>query len=134
MQNNIIRFILNMDYRASINNKELVKAGFLSVPDRVKQLQLGHVFKINKNISPKYLTCNFKKMNEDEDRVATRAKQHNFDLPRISPITFAFTAIKCWNALPDNIKAIKNEKAFKDNVKKQLRAEAEKTERCQFKK
>ena len=134
MQNKIVRFVLNLDYRASINNKELVKAGFLSVPDRVKQLQLGHVFKINKNISPKYLTCNFKKMNEDEDRVATRAKQHNFDLPRISPITFAFTAIKWWNALPDNIKAIKNEKAFKDNVKKQLRAEAEKTERCQFKK
>ena len=45
-QNKIIRFILNLDNRAHIGNQELEKAGFLQVPDRVKQLKLGHVFKI----------------------------------------------------------------------------------------
>ena len=46
MQNKIIRFISDLDSRAHIGNQELAKAGYLSVPDRVKQLKLGHVFKI----------------------------------------------------------------------------------------
>ena len=46
MQNKMVRFILKLDSRAHIGNDELVNAGFLSVVDRVKQLKLGHVFKI----------------------------------------------------------------------------------------
>ena len=46
MQNKIMRFILNLKSRASIRNKELSKAGFLNVKDRVKQLKMNHVFKI----------------------------------------------------------------------------------------
>ena len=52
MQNKIIRFISNLDNRAHIRNNELAKAGYLSVPDRVKQLKLGHVFKIRNGTSP----------------------------------------------------------------------------------
>ena len=33
VQNRIIRFILNLDYRSHIGNAELVKAGFLKVSD-----------------------------------------------------------------------------------------------------
>ena len=40
------RFILKLDSRAHIGNHELVNASFLSVVDKVKQLKLGHVFKI----------------------------------------------------------------------------------------
>ena len=37
MQNKITRFILDLDNRAHIGNQEFEKAGYLSVPDRVKQ-------------------------------------------------------------------------------------------------
>ena len=52
MQNKIIRFILGLDNRSHIGNDELNNAGFLKVPDRVKQLMLGHVFKIKKQNLP----------------------------------------------------------------------------------
>ena len=44
MQNKIIRFILNMKCRDSIRNKELLKAGYLDVSNRVKQMKMNHVF------------------------------------------------------------------------------------------
>ena len=59
------------------------KAGFLKVPDRVKQLKLGHVFKIKKKTCPFYLFTNFLSLNENETRGNTWAKANNFDKPRI---------------------------------------------------
>merc|ERR1711984_47654 len=73
-QNKMIRFILNLDNRAHIGNKERVKAGFLNVTDRVKQLKLGHVFKIKSKTSPYYLSTNFQRLNENENRIVTRAQ------------------------------------------------------------
>merc|ERR1712240_154563 len=54
MQNKMVRFILKLDSRAHIGNDELVRPGFLSVVDRVKQLKLGHVFKIKNKSCPIY--------------------------------------------------------------------------------
>ena len=45
MQNKMVRCILKLDNRAHIGNNELIKAGFLNVSDRIKRLNLGHVFK-----------------------------------------------------------------------------------------
>merc|ERR1712121_122730 len=59
MQNKMIRFILRLDNRAHIGNDELIRAGFLSVSDRIKQLKLGHVFKIWNKTCPSYLSENF---------------------------------------------------------------------------
>ena len=64
MQNKIIRFISDLDNRAHIGNQELAKSGYLSVPDRVKQLKLGHVLKISNGISPYYMSAHFQKLNE----------------------------------------------------------------------
>ena len=94
MQNKMIRFILSLENRSHIGNVELVDAGFLSVPDRVKQLQLGHVFKIKNKTSPKYLTENFVKLNENSNRIETRAKAYNFQVPRISTNTFVYSALR----------------------------------------
>ena len=58
-QNRTVRFILKLDNRSHIGNTELEKAGFLKVPDRVKQLKLGHVFKIKKKTCPFYLSTIF---------------------------------------------------------------------------
>merc|ERR1712121_580770 len=116
-QNKMIRFILNLDNRAHIGNKERVKAGFLSVTDRVKQLKLGHVFKIKNKTSPYYLSTNFQRLNEIENRPVTRGTANNFFRPRICTDTFTYSAIREWNKLPGKIKDIKSEKAFKDTLK-----------------
>ena len=113
----MIRFILQLDNRAHIGNQELEKAGFLKVNDRVKQLKLGHVFKIKKKTCPYYLATNFQNLNDDENRIVTRAKANNFYKPRICTETFAYSAINDWNSLPNNIKAIKSEDKFKDSLK-----------------
>ena len=116
-QNKMIRFILKLDNRAHIGNQELEKAGFLKVSDRVKQLKLGHVFKIKNKTSPYYLATNFQNLSDDENRIVTRAKANNFYKPRICTDTFAYTAIDDWNALPNDIKGIKSEDKFKDSLK-----------------
>ena len=83
-------------------------------------MKLGHVFKINTKDCPLYLTQHFHKLNEGGERIATRAKAHNFHTPRISTNTFAYTAIKDWNSLPSTIKEMKSENLFKEKVKKYL--------------
>ena len=50
---------MKLDSRSHIGNGELEKAGFLKVPDKVKQLKLGHVFKIKKKTFPFNLSTNF---------------------------------------------------------------------------
>ena len=83
VQNKMIRFISDLEPRTHIGNKELAKAGYLSVPDRVKQLKLGHVFKIRNGTSPYYMTAHFQSLKEFENRVVTRATSHNFYTPRV---------------------------------------------------
>ena len=67
----MIRFILRLDNRGHIGNDELIRAGFLSVSDRIKQLKLGHVFKIWNKTCLSYLTENFLRLNENTDRSET---------------------------------------------------------------
>ena len=131
-QNRTVRFILKLDNRSHIGNTELEKAGFLKVPDRVKQLKLGHVFKIKKKTCPFYLSTNFLSLNENETRVNTRAKANNFDKPRICTNTFAYSAIDDWNTLPNNVKGIKSENKFKESIKKTLIADARKDDMNPF--
>merc|ERR1711984_12472 len=105
-QNKMIRFILNLDNRAHVGNKERVKAGFLNVTDRVKQLKLGHVFKIKSKTNPYYLSTNFQRLNENENRIVTRATANNFFKSRICPNTFAYIAICEWNELPVTLRIL----------------------------
>ena len=132
LQNKMIRFILKLDNRAHIGNNELIKAGFLNVSDRIKQLNLGHVFKIWNKTCPNYLTENFTRLNEDSERCETRAKAYNFQVPRLSTNTFAYSAIKDWNNLSNHIKDIKSEQSYKENVKKFLRTAAKELESSDF--
>ena len=132
MQNKMVRFILKLDSRAHIGNDELVRAGFLSVVDRVKQLKLGHVFKIKNKSCPIYLRENFSKLDENAHRRETRSKAYNFQVPRVNTNTFAYSAIKDWNSLSNPIKDIKGEQSFKEHVKKFLRSAAKDLETCEF--
>ena len=78
MQNKMIRFISVLDSRAHIGNQELAKAGYLSVPDRVKKLKLGHVLKIRNGTSPYYMNSHFQLLKENEKIIVTRATAYHF--------------------------------------------------------
>merc|ERR1712240_505693 len=132
MQNKMVRFILKLDSRAHIGNDELARAGFLSVMDRVKQLKLGHVFKIKNKSCLICLRENFPKLDENTHRRETRSKAYNFQVPRVNTNTFAYSAIKDWNSLSNPIKDIKGEQSFKGHVKKFLRSAAKDLETCEF--
>ena len=84
MQNKRIRFILSLDNRSHIGNDELTKAGFLKTSNKVKQLKLGHVFKIRNKISPKYMFTHFKCLEDMDNRNITRATAYNFYVPKIN--------------------------------------------------
>ena len=66
----------------------------------------------------------FQRLNENENRIVTRATANNFFKPRICSNTFAYSAICEWNELPSNIKDIRGEKYFKDSLKKCILDEA----------
>ena len=69
----MIRFILNLHSRHHIGFKELKEAGFLKVSERVKQLKLGHIFKIKNKTCPSYMNTNFDLLNENTERTKTRS-------------------------------------------------------------
>merc|ERR1739840_50068 len=135
IQNKMIRFILNLKSRDSIRNKELSKSGFLNVPDRVKQLMMNHVFKIRNYNCPPYMLSHFSRLDEDINRMTTRASATDFFLPRVceqGTSTFFFSAIKEWNALPRIVKNATCETSFKKKLKENLMNEAKKVEMSVF--
>ena len=135
LQNRMIRFILKLNSRHHIGYKELKEAGFLKVNERVKQLKLGHIFRIKNKTCPSYMMTNFECLNENEDRSNTRSYKFNFFLPSTGSQgtkTFFYTGINDWNSLPNSIKEIKNEDLFKDKVKTHLMMETRKEERKMF--
>ena len=103
----MIRFILNLNCRQHIGYKELKEAGFLKVSERVKQLKLGHIFRIKNNTCPSYMNTNFKLLNENTNRSSTRSYQFNFFLPSTGSQgtkTFFFAGINDWISLLNSIK------------------------------
>ena len=63
-QNKVVRFILDLEQRASVNNHVLERAKMLCVSDRVKQLRLNHVYHIVHGTAPQYMFYNFIYVNQ----------------------------------------------------------------------
>ena len=59
LQNKVVRFVLDLGPRSRINCDILDSVGMLSVPDRVSQLRINHVFNIYHGRVPEYLCENF---------------------------------------------------------------------------
>ena len=135
MQNKVVRFILNLRRRDSVRNKELRKVDALSVPDRVMQLKMNHVFKINTQTCPSYMLSNFNRLNTNNNRMVTRASATDFFVPRVhgqGANTFFFTAIKEWNSLSNDLKIVDEEGSFKSKLKQELFEVAKKREDDDF--
>ena len=80
-QNKMVRFILNLGPRHSINCDILDSLNMLNVEARVKQLRLNHVFNIVQGLAPNYLQENFTLVSST-CRYATRSSSNrNFIVP-----------------------------------------------------
>ena len=82
MQNKMVRFIIQLNSRSHIGCNELEKINMLSVPNRVKQIKLNHVFKIWKRTSPEYMLENLNRISDTGLRNCTRASLNNFFSPK----------------------------------------------------
>ena len=87
----------------------------LSVPDRVSQLRINHVFNIYHGRAPEYLCENFN-INQENTRGASNL---NFITPNTnlcSTNSFSYNAIRDRNSLSIYIKNVNNKEAFKNAV------------------
>ena len=122
LQRKMVRFIHGMDYRGHVDLKNLRELNWLSIPDRVQYFKLLHLFRIRNKTAPKYLRTNFTSISDVHDH-GTRGSRYNFRISKemaLSPKTFAFTAIKQWNLLPNDIKSINVFRVFKRKLKEHL--------------
>ena len=88
----------------------------LSVPDRVSQLRINHVFNIYHGRAPEYV-CEHFNINQGYTRGASNL---NFITPNpnlCSTNSFSYNAIRDWNSLSISIKNVNNKEAFKNAVK-----------------
>ena len=63
----------------------------------------------------------------DRPGINTRHRAYNFEVPRVTgqaTATFYYNAIKDWNNLPDNLKAIPHLLSFKPKLKLYMQEEA----------
>lgn len=76
-QNKVVRFILNIDSRASISCESLVCLGMVRVDDRTTQLKLNLVFNIVYGNAPNHLD-NKLVLNNNNNSDATCTNENNF--------------------------------------------------------
>ena len=122
MQNKVVRFVLNLDPRSHIGQRELDQLKMLYVKDRVIQLKMNHVFNISNGLSNSYLGSNFNHFSSIH-HYNTRNSELNFILPKAKSQackTFYFTAIQDWNSLSTDIKSIRNKQSFKSAIRSYL--------------
>ena len=88
----------------------------------MKFFKMAHLFLIRHNLAPAYLMPNFNLISSAHS-YNTRGSNNNFCLTRDLSLFsngFAYTAIKQWNSLPEDIKSIDQFKVFKRKLKQYL--------------
>ena len=127
LQRKMVRFVFSMDFRDHVGNQELSRLSWLSIPDRVTFFRMTHLFRIRHKLAPSYILPKFKLISCAHS-YNTRGSSNNFHVSRelsLFPNGFAFTAIKQWNSLPEDIKSIDEFQVFKRKLKQFLVAQYE---------
>jgi hypothetical protein len=88
----------------------------LSVPYRVCQLRINHVFNIYHGRAPEYL-CEHFNINQGNTRGASNLNVSTPNANLCSTNSYSYNSIRDWNSLPISIKNVNNKEAFKNAVK-----------------
>ena len=118
----MVRFVQGMDFRDHVGSQELLKLSWLSIPDRITYFRMIHLFKICNKTAPSYLLSRFTFVSQTHSH-NTRGSEHNFQLSHdlaLAQNSFSFLASKEWNALPPELKALKDLRVFKKRLKSHL--------------
>ena len=121
-QNKLIRYVLGLGPRTHIGIGEFQKVGWLPIEQRVRQIGINHVFRIQHGLSAPYLQIGFTRV-ADTHSHNTRASAHGLVIPRLGSQgqkTFVYQGIKNWNTLPRHIQSMSTLVTFKSAVKKYL--------------
>ena len=119
LQRKMVRFIHSMEPRQHVDNAHLRNLSWLSVSDRVLYFKMMHIFRIRNDLAPAYLRSNFVSL-ELVHSHNTRGSDFNYRLSHVmslAHLSFAFTASKQWNSLPDSLKSISQYHSFKRKLK-----------------
>ena len=122
IQRKMVRFVQGMDFRDHVGSQELLKLSWLSIPDRITYFRMIHLFKICNKTAPSYLLSRFTFVSQTHSH-NTRGSEHNFQLSRdlaLAQNSFSFLASKEWNALPPELKDLKDLHVFKKRLKSHL--------------
>ena len=119
-QNKLVRFVLDLDHRAHLEQSHFVSLNWLPVSKRCEQITLCHVFKAKNGLSPSYMS----------DFINTQDSVHNYNtrlssngglaLPKVKSFglkSFSYIGCKLWNMLPSNIREHSTISGFKQAVK-----------------
>ena len=119
----MIRFVLNLDCRASITAEHFKILKWLPFQKRVEQIMLCHVFKVKNNLAPEYLCESFVAQSNVHFHSTRLSEKGGYSIPKVKgggSKSFTFLGSKLWNALPSEITKLKNYQSFKIAVKQTL--------------
>ena len=119
LQRKMVRYVKGWDARHHVSPLNISSLSWISIPNRVEFFKMMHLFRIRHNLAPRYLLSNFVSIDSVHSH-NTRGSNFNFALPRylsLSPHSFAFTAIKQWNSLPNELKCVGVFRVFKQRLK-----------------
>ena len=122
LQRRMIRYIFSLDPRDHVGTEKLRELSWLSIADRVQYFKLCHVFKIRNGLAPKHLSEGFLSVSESHSHFTRGSSFNNVISGPLSSshASFAATAIKHWNALPNHIKEIRSLPKFREKAKAHL--------------
>ena len=126
-QNKLVRVVLKLPSRTSLDQTHFNRLGWLKVETRVSMLKLCLVYRIRKGEVPKYMINYFNYVKNNHSH-GTRGREtnivpHSFNLKTYGKKTFLYTAAVLWNSLPITIKQAPSLTRFKRAVRPWLSAQ-----------
>ncbi len=122
IQNRLVRFVMNLPFRAHVGPEEYKRIGWLPVGPRVEQIKATHVFRVFNHTSPEYMSHNLNLVSSIHSH-ETRFSLLSYFIPGVSShgkSSFFYTGAKIWNSLPNKIKCELCIRKFKTKVKEFL--------------
>ena len=124
LQNMAMRIILNAPFRTHINDM-LQTLGFMNIRDRITYATGCMMYKVRNEMTPSYLSDNFKLVNEVHSVNTRGSVNGQYYISKCNTnygqSTFYFKGSVLWNVLSKDIRQVNSLVQFKKNLKKDLK-------------